>query len=141
MLALPSALLWAQAGVPGPPAWLSPYIRWLYVWGDPGITIEGPWGQVITFVKIVGLFSLLGWIAGWAISAAPRRNVPKAPWLDIVALVSILGLFVSVTLGVLQTTKRIGLTSLSAGSPCRRPRWRSCSHWPSSPGSTFALAK
>ena len=55
MLALPSVFLWAQAaGASGPPAWIGPYIRWMNVWGDPGITVEGPWGQVITFLKIVG---------------------------------------------------------------------------------------
>jgi hypothetical protein len=79
------------------------------VWGDPSVTIEGPLGQLITFLKIVGLFALLGWIAGWAIGARRDRHVPKAPWLDVVALVSVIGLFVSVSHGVLQSTKRIGV--------------------------------
>ena len=112
MLALPSALLWAQAEASGPPAWMGTYIRWMNVWGDPSITIEGPWGSIVSFIKIVGLFSLLGWIAGWAIGARRDRNVPKAPWLDVVALVSLIGLFVSVTLGVLQATKRIGAVDI-----------------------------
>lgn len=113
MFALPSLpLLWAQAGSSGPPTWSHPYIRWMAVWGDPSVTIEGPWGQIITFLKIVGLFSLLGWIAGWAIGARRDRNVPRAPWLDWVAVASLLGLGVSVALGVLQTTKRIGVFSV-----------------------------
>ncbi|HEY2157826.1 MAG TPA: hypothetical protein VGH33_19515 [Isosphaeraceae bacterium] len=116
MFALPTAsLLWAQAGASGPPAWLLPTIRWLGVWGDPSYTIDGPFGPVITFIKIVGLFSLLGWIAGWAMGARRDRNVPKAPWLDVVGLVSVLGLLLAVTLGVLQATKRIPSIDLGIG--------------------------
>ncbi len=116
MFALPTAsLLWAQAGASGPPAWLLPTIRWLGVWGDPSFTIEGPFGPVITFIKIVGLFSLLGWIFAWAMGARRDRNVPKAPWLDVVGLVSVIGLLLAVTLGVLQSTKRIPMVDLGIG--------------------------
>jgi ABC-type transport system involved in multi-copper enzyme maturation permease subunit len=116
MFALPSlSLLWAQGGAPSLPLWLIKTFGWLVVWGDPSYTDARWFGAPITFLKIVGLFSLLGWIAGWAIGARRDRNVPKAPWLDVVGLVSLLGLFVSVTLGVLQATKRIPPIDLHVG--------------------------
>ncbi len=112
MLPLPFVSpLWAQIAASPDASWWSKLLLWLVIWADPGQTQDGPWGSVITFTKIVGLFSLLGWIAGWAIGARRDRNVPKAPWLDVVALVSFIGLFVSVTLGVLESTKRIGLVT------------------------------
>lgn len=108
MLPLPFlSPLWAQLTATPDAAWWVKALLWLVIWGDPGQTQEGFWGPFITFAKIVGLFSLLGWIAGWAIGARRDRNVPKAPLLDWIAVGSIFGLFLSVTLGVLQTTKRL----------------------------------
>jgi ABC-type transport system involved in multi-copper enzyme maturation permease subunit len=109
MLSLLSATgLWAQAATPEPlPPLFLKTIHWLYVFGEPGLTISGPLGSVLTFAKIVGLFSLLGWVAGWVMGAVKDRNVPKSKWLDTAALISILGLLVSVTVGVLQSTGRL----------------------------------
>jgi len=91
----------------GPPAWLATALHWMIVWGDPGRTIEGFWGPVLTFTKIVGLFSLLAWVGGWVVGAIKDRHAPKVRWLDTAALVSILGCLAAVTIGVLESTKRV----------------------------------
>jgi ABC-type transport system involved in multi-copper enzyme maturation permease subunit len=119
-----SSWLWAQAAAATPPApnpLLFKILKWMVVWGDPSVTINSSWtlfnwgsipvtiewGPLVTFAKIVGLFSLLGWIGGWVISGAKDRGARKAKWLDTAALISILGLLAAVTVGQLQVTKRI----------------------------------
>jgi ABC-type transport system involved in multi-copper enzyme maturation permease subunit len=104
--ALSSLLLWAQADS-APPPWLYKRINWLLIWGDPSATLEGPLGGLITFAKIVGLFSLLGWVGGWVVGAIKDRNAPKAKWLDLAALISLLGCLVAVVIATLQSTKRL----------------------------------
>ncbi len=110
------SLLWAQSGAPpvagGLPIWLMNTLRWLYVFGDPELTFPGFLGAVVTFAKVVGLFSLAGWIGAWVVGAMKDRHAPKAKWLDIAALVSLIGCLASVTVGVLQTTKRISMVGV-----------------------------
>ena len=105
-------MLWAQAGAAGTPAAppsgfvraMAIALHWMVVYGDPRFTIEGYWGQVITFIKVVGLFSLLAWSGSWVLAATKDRHGPKARWLDVAALVAVLGCLASVTIGVLQST-------------------------------------
>jgi ABC-type transport system involved in multi-copper enzyme maturation permease subunit len=117
-----SSWFWAQApAAAAPNPLLLKIVKWMVVWGDPSLTINAAWtpftwgstpftvewGPLITFTKIVGLFSLLGWVGGWVVGGAKDRGIPKAKWLDLAALISILGLLGAVTVGQLQVTKRI----------------------------------
>jgi hypothetical protein len=122
-----SSWLWAQAAVPAAPdPTLLKFLKWMVVWGDPSVTISSSWtpfhlgstpitidwGPLVTFFKIVGLFSLLGWVGGWVVGGVKDRGVRKAKWLDLAALISILGLLSAVTVGQLEVTKRIGSVHL-----------------------------
>ncbi len=84
--------LWAQIRMPAAPDWLVPtWLKWLFVLGEPSISIAGVAGGLITWIKVVSLFALLAWLLSWVVSAyqAPRHSKsPKADWLDIAALVA-----------------------------------------------------
>jgi hypothetical protein len=82
------AFLWAQApgaaataavGPAGPASVPPTWLRWMFVWGDPAFTIqEAPWGGLMTWCKVVGLFCLLGWVLSWLFASmkddAPGRG-------------------------------------------------------------------
>ncbi|WP_435009995.1 hypothetical protein P12x_001214 [Tundrisphaera lichenicola] len=104
---LPSVMFWAQAKLPGIPDWLVPIEEWLYVFGEPSVSIPGVLGGLITWLKVVGLFALLAWVFSWVASAVRTREKARTNVLDIAALVSLLGCLGAVVLNVLQSTKRI----------------------------------
>ncbi len=106
--------LWAQAptALPGVPSSLAPTLKWLFVYGDPGISIPGVWGGLITWLKVVGLFALLAWILSWVAAAYRSREKNRGDWLDISAGVALGGCLVAVILGVLQTTGRLTNTNI-----------------------------
>ncbi len=106
MSLLLSSFLWAQQGPAGGgtiPNWL----QWLYVWGDPSLTITGLWGGVVTWIKVIGLFCLLGWVMSWVVAAVKASNQARLRPLDIAALVALLGAIGSVLLRSLQTGGRL----------------------------------
>ncbi|MBX6311829.1 MAG: hypothetical protein IRY99_02745 [Isosphaeraceae bacterium] len=115
--------LWAQAG-PNPsvvpPAWL----EWLYVWGEPSVTDERWFGGPITWLKVVGLFCLLGWTASRILAAFKERRSARAGPFDIAAVAALIGALLAVALQVLQTSKQlptwqlggISLVSILAGA-------------------------
>jgi hypothetical protein len=104
---LPSLMLWAQAKLPGVPAWLFPIEEWLFVLGDPAYSVPGVLGGFITWLKVVGLFALLAWVFSWVAAAIRTRDRSRTDFLDVAALVALLGCLGSVVLNVLQSTKRI----------------------------------
>lgn len=120
MIPLLSTLLWAQAGAaPAPmglPAWLVPTLQWMFLLGEPTVTAAGWLGPLISFAKVVGLFSLVGWIGAWILAAFKDRHAPRSRWLDVAALVSLLGLLSSVAIGVLQTVGRIKAANVAGFS-------------------------
>jgi ABC-type transport system involved in multi-copper enzyme maturation permease subunit len=102
-----SFLVWAQTQMPGVPDWFAPSLQWLYVWGDPGISVAGIRGGLITWLKVVGLFALLAWVFSWVAAALRTRDRARTDWLDVAALVALVGCLGSVVLNVLQSTGRI----------------------------------
>ncbi|HEX8199637.1 MAG TPA: hypothetical protein VF590_04065, partial [Isosphaeraceae bacterium] len=98
MSVLSSIVLWAQAAPVRIPAWK----WWLLVVGEPGDTIPGLAGGVITWVKAVGLFCLVAWGGSWVVTALKERKAAWARPLDVVALVALVGGVLSVLLGVSQ---------------------------------------
>jgi hypothetical protein len=110
-------LLWSQAAAPPAiPSRLLSALLWLFAYGEPSATINGPWGGLLTWVKVIGLFCLLGWVAQWVVAALKERVVRRARWLDVASLVALVGGLVCVLLRVLETTKRIP-TFKVAGQP------------------------
>ena len=116
MLSLSSLSLWAQAGAAPPapnlPLWILPTLRWLFVLGEPTITIPGFWGSMISFAKVIGLFALLGWTGAWVLAAFKDRRIKRDKWLDLAALVALIGCIASVAISVLQSTGRIKASNI-----------------------------
>jgi hypothetical protein len=100
-------VLFAQTGAPQGPGRFLSTLLWFYVYGEPSFTVNGFWGGPLTWIKVVGLFCLLAWVGGWAITAIKERIGKPAHWLDVVALVAILGGLGSMLMQVLESTKRI----------------------------------
>lgn len=117
---MPAPLLFlpllAQAEPSPVPAWL----QWLFIWGDPGFT-DGRWiGAPITWMKVVGLFCLMGWTLAWVVSATRIRGILpyRRPGLALLGTGLILGLL-SAVVQVLDQTGRLklgGLGGVSAGA-------------------------
>lgn len=101
-------LLVAQAGPPALPVWL----KWLYVWGEPGVTVQGPFAGAMTWIKVVGLFGLMGWAGSWVFTALqdseahPARK-RRVAWLDYAALLAIIAGVVAAFLGVRIVNKQM----------------------------------
>jgi hypothetical protein len=112
MSALSSLLLWAQAAPVRVPAWK----WWLLIFGEPGDTIPGLLGGLITWVKAVGLFSLVAWAGSWAVSSLKERRVARVHPLDVAALVALVGGLLAVLLAVAQTAGKVPPLGL-AGQP------------------------
>ena len=110
---LTSLTLLAQAGGPaaaaagrpqaGPPAWLV----WLYLWGEPSFSVSGFWGGAITWLKVVGLFCLTGWIAAWVITAVKERAGSASRTFDFIALGALVVGLAAVLIRVLEQNGRM----------------------------------
>ncbi|HMB07526.1 MAG TPA: hypothetical protein VKP69_27820 [Isosphaeraceae bacterium] len=87
--------LWSQAIPPNLPAWQLAALKWLLIFGEPAITIPGLPGGLITWIKVVSLVCLLGWVASWIVGAIKERTIsPRIHVTVPVALSSaFLGLF------------------------------------------------
>ena len=70
-------------------------IAWLFVLRRAGVTIDahgGLLGGLITWLKVVSLFCLLGWVVSWLVDRASRSGrSASGSWLDIAALVALVG--------------------------------------------------
>jgi hypothetical protein len=100
-------LLWGQAFLPGVEGWLRPIMPWLFVFGEPTYTLPGLLGGLITWLKAVSLFCLFGWAASWLVAAMKERTVARGSWLDIAALVAVVGGVGTMLLRVLESTGRM----------------------------------
>src|SRR4051794_28720382 len=108
----PVPLVWSQMTLQRIPVWLRPTISWLFLFGEPAISIPGLLGGLITWVKVISLFCLLGWTVSWLTAALKERRVARGTWLDIAALVAVIGGLGTVLLRVLETTGRLSAVNL-----------------------------
>lgn len=115
------SLLWAQAGAAAataparPPAWL----LWMFVWGEPAFTVDGTLGGLITWLKVVGLFCLIGWIGSWVVAAIKNPPPGRRQAFGLMDLGGVLGIalgLVAALLGVMVATKKIP-ENLRSGPP------------------------
>ena len=95
------------SSMPGIPAWLVPTLKWLFVFGEPGVSTNDALGGFITWLKVVGLFALIAWLLSWVVAAFRTRDRAKADALDIAALVALGGSLFTVVLNVLQSTEQV----------------------------------
>ena len=100
------------SSMPGVPAGLVPLIKWLFVFGDPGWSTDDTFGGFITWLKVVGLFALIGWLLSWVIAAVRTRDRARIDGLDIASLVALVGCLLAVVLNVLQTTDQVRTLSV-----------------------------
>lgn len=116
---LDSIFLLAQANAAAPaqpaPSALMNFMGWVYLLGDPAITTKGILGSLLTWLKIIGLFSLVSWV-GARILAAVKDRI-SLPALSGIAAAGLLGGLVSILLQVLQTTGRLSLPIIAGVSP------------------------
>jgi ABC-type transport system involved in multi-copper enzyme maturation permease subunit len=124
---MPPLLLWAQqapaaAGQPQAPPAISDTLWWLLVWGEPGVTDERWFGGLITWAKVVGLFSLLAWVLVYVVNTLRASTAEgrqrgtgalgkAAAFLGVIAVL-FLG---SVLLQVLEQTGRVRLPKIGLG--------------------------
>jgi hypothetical protein len=101
------------SSLPGVPAAWVPTVKWLFVLGEPGVSIAGFAGGLITWVKVVSLFALLAWLLSWVVASYRTRVKSQADWLDIAAGLALLGCVGSVVLNVLQGTGRLKASTIS----------------------------
>jgi hypothetical protein len=106
-------LLWGQMFLQGVPDRLKSLMTWLFLLGEPTVTMPGFLGALITWLKVVSLFCLLGWVCSWVASALRERKVARLSWLDIAALAAVGGGAVTMLIRVLETTQRILIYKLA----------------------------
>ena len=106
-------LIWAQSFIQGFPERFRGIAAWIYLLGEPTVTIgSASWSQallggLITWVKVMSLFALLGWVASWLSTALKERTVAKGSWLDYALLVAVVGGIGTMLLKVLETSEWI----------------------------------
>ena len=96
--------------IPGLPAWLSAALHWLYIFGDPGVTANDygeSFAGFITWLKVVGLFALIGWLMSWVVAAFRTRDRARVTGLDIAGLLALGGCLLTVVLEVLKASNQI----------------------------------
>ncbi len=109
----------AKAPDPGMPVGLSNFLQWLYFFGEPLYTaqVQGIgtllFAGVITWVKVVSLFCLLGWTLSWISTALKERQAARGDWLDIAAVSALVLAVATVLLRVLETNKRIDVYKIA----------------------------
>ena len=100
------------SSLPGLPQWLVPTVKWLFVLGEPGVSTDDTFGGFITWLKVVGLFALIGWLLSWVIAAVRTRERAKVDGLDWAAMVALGGCLLAVVLNVLLTTGQVRTLSV-----------------------------
>ena len=74
------------SSLPGVPAAWAATVKWLFVFGEPGVTSNDyGWAVagLITWSKVIGLFALLAsWLLSWVVSAYRTRDQgSRRDWL------------------------------------------------------------
>ncbi len=110
----PSLFLFAQgAQPPGVSDAMKKLAGWLVVLGDPNQTSELWFGSTLTWIKVLALLSLVGWLGARFAQGIKDRTALSNKFLDIAASVGLIGLFGTSLLNVLQSTKRVNNIDIS----------------------------
>ena len=92
-----------MAQPPPPPSWL----LWLFTWGEPSVTVGGPAGGLMTWLKVLGLFCLLGWVLSWIVAALKEQSGRARGLLDLAALGALIAGAVATLLGVIASAGQL----------------------------------
>jgi ABC-type transport system involved in multi-copper enzyme maturation permease subunit len=106
-LSLPLIFAQAQNNAAGFATRWRATLEWLLVLGEPTATLAGLIGGLLTWLKIVSLFCLLGWVLSWITTAFKERTAARAKWLDIAALIAVAAGLVALTLRVMEYSHRV----------------------------------
>ena len=104
----PSFLLWAQVTrtvTPANSSALQSALQWLLVWGEPSLTDIGIIGYVITWLKVLGLVTLLSWIVSRLVASRGGPSKGIRP-LDYAALGGLALALVCVFLQVVESGRK-----------------------------------
>jgi hypothetical protein len=115
-------VLFAQAAPQGPSSLWHRLLVWLIIYGDPAVVpldprIPAAVTGLIVWLKVISLFCLLGWVVSWVTSALKERTVARGDWLDVAALVALIGGVGAMALRVMVATKRIESALMIGGVP------------------------
>jgi hypothetical protein len=105
-------LVWSQMTLQRIPNWLRPTISWLFLFGEPAVSIPGLLGGLITWIKVISLFCLLGWVGSWLVTALKERRIARGSGTDIAALAAVVGGAGIMLIRVLETTGRLSVLRL-----------------------------
>lgn len=85
-------VLFAQAAeAPRGSIWIN-ILSWLQVFGEPQITLPGFQGALLGWVKVVGLYCLMGWVLAWIVKAyKEQRSIAKSRVIDVIGLIGLVG--------------------------------------------------
>ena len=109
---LPLPLLWGQAFLMGAPKQYQNLMGWMYAFGEPNVMAFGYVGALLTWLKVVSLFCLLGWSASWVSRALKERIVFRKSFLDLLLLFLIVGWIGSQLWHQFELAKRIPIYRL-----------------------------
>ena len=122
----------AGPAIPAPP--ISPewgnILAWIYLTGDPAVTLFGEpslnrtylLGGLLFWLKAVGLLCLVGWVVSWLVIGIKERVVGQDSWFNYIILAALIMTPLTVMLRVLESVQRIppivigslGLTTIAA---------------------------
>ncbi|HZW34446.1 MAG TPA: hypothetical protein VFF52_27225 [Isosphaeraceae bacterium] len=108
----------ANPAVPRPPAPppINPKLRnllvWLYLTGDLGFTSNDLLGNFLTWLKVMSLLCLVGWLGYWLVTAIKERVVGQGRWFDFVIVAALILTPVTVMIRVLESVGRIPIYAI-----------------------------
>jgi hypothetical protein len=104
-------VLWAQAANAAPPPEISSTLRnalvWFFLAGDFLFSLPGLLGGLLTWLKAIGLLSLMGWLGYWLSTAVRERVVGVGKWYDYFGIAALILIPSTVLVKVLEAEKRI----------------------------------
>jgi ABC-type transport system involved in multi-copper enzyme maturation permease subunit len=101
----------APAPAPAPPGFVT---KWLYLLGDPSMTLMGLAGGALTWIKAIALLCLVSWVGSWLVIAVKERVVGNGKWYDYLGLIGLILTPVAVLIRVLETVEKIPVYSVSS---------------------------
>ncbi len=107
--------------------WWGNILAWVYLSGEPGVTLRVEpgltrtylLGQSLFWLKAISLLCLVGWVVSWLVTGIKERVVPYNSWFHYVVLAAVIMTPLTVMLRVLESVGkippiRLGSLSLTA---------------------------
>ncbi len=102
------------------------FMAWVYFVGDPLVGNQNDLlGGVITWLKVMSLISLVGWLFAWLISGVKERLIAVGDWFDYVGIVGLALIPTNLLLRQMENMNRIGVHSIGS-VPMLTALWIAC---------------